>query len=690
MPIPLRDDGSRGPSKRHIVFVHGFNDKALDCWGAMRDYLEQDATLSQAFEYSLFEYDTAIMRMALLRRLPGLDEIGAELVGYLDRTLVDGASCRDRYIDTTLVGHSMGGLVIQSCIVQLLNSGRGRELDRIRQAILFATPNFGSDLLKILRRLLTPIIPNPQEEALRGFSEQAMHIHQTVRERIIDARSRGDHNYPLPMYCFWGDSDDIVPQWSAKGYFPHGEPLKGNHSNLHKPGVFSVKHSEREAKKSQHYGPGNDSTGRYDAFVEALLHPHGHKHIWEVESYSYCARVSPHDSGSKIIAAHGGKKRVVETDNIAKVVRQIRFARNNRCPDPFELRYATSNDGWIDPQLPDHVTSAERVQIWNDGGTRIIVDVTPNPNQPATLAMTVYKGFDAGHRDYHMHLGNRAYFRRLLFEVDLADYVRAGWRVARAPQLYFHIKDTVDHRLCGNREMLDPDPPHEVDPRGIWRWTLEYLKEGVIDIVWDLAPAELATGRDCPSAIVLQPNEHAIFGYGSLLSIASLEKTLGRKYVGPFVSCDLLGWCRTWDVSMPNSAFAFVNESGAWVTPERILYLNATRSEGRRMNGIIFAITEEDLKMFDEREWIYERVQVNDDLRGVAVLEGAAWLFVGKPEHCVHDATDPRRTAIRRTYLDIVDSGLNDLGSPFVHEFKRSTQSIPSGLVINDQNRDKP
>jgi pimeloyl-ACP methyl ester carboxylesterase/cation transport regulator ChaC len=686
MATPLQDDGSRGPSKRHVVFVHGFNDKAADCWGEMRDHLEQDARLSQAFEYSLFEYDTAITRMALLKRLPSLDEIGAELVAFLDRTLVGGTSFQDSYIDTTLVGHSMGGLVVQSCLVQLLNSGRGREFDRIRQAILFATPNFGSDLLKILRRLLAPIVPNPQEEALRAFSEQAMHIHQTVRERIIDARSRGDHTYPLPMYCFWGDSDDVVPQWSARGYFPHGEPLKGDHSNLHKPEVFSAKHSEREAKK----GLGKDSTGRYDAFVEALMHPHGHKHIWEVESYSCCARVTPQPPGSRVIAAHGGKKRVVETDNVATVVRQIRFARNNRCPDPFELRYATSNDGWIDPQLPDHVTSAERLQIWQDSGTRVIADVIPNPNQPATLAMTVHKGFDEGHRDFHMHLGNRAYFRRLLFEVDLSDYVRAGWRVTRAPQLYFHPKDTLDHRLCGNREMLDPDPPHEVSPCGIWRWALEYLKEGVIDIVWDLAPAELATGRDCPSAIVLQPKEHAIFGYGSLLSIASLERTLERRYAGPFVSCHLLGWNRAWDVSMPNSDFAFVDESGSWVTPERILYLNATRSEGRRMNGVLFVITENDLKMFDQREWIYERVWVNDDLRGLAVLEGPAWIYVGKPEHCVHDLTDPRKTAIRHTYLDILNSGLNEMGSRFVNDYHSSTQPIPSRLVINDQKRDKP
>lgn len=53
------------------------------------------------------------------------------------------------------------------------------------------------------------------------------------------------------------------------------------------------------------------------------------------------------------------------------------------------------------------------------------------PGTTATLSFTLYKGFDQGHRDYHMHLGRTTYFRRLVFEADLSDYRASGWGVPR-------------------------------------------------------------------------------------------------------------------------------------------------------------------------------------------------------------------------------------------------------------------
>ena len=50
-------------------------------------------------------------------------------------------------------------------------------------------------------------------------------------------------------------------------------------------------------------------------------------------------------------------------------------------------------------------------------------------------------------------------------------------------------------------------------------------------------------------------DEVALFGYGSLLSVASLEQTLQRRYDGPLVACSVEGWRRTWNVAMPNQTF---------------------------------------------------------------------------------------------------------------------------------------
>jgi hypothetical protein len=43
------------------------------------------------------------------------------------------------------------------------------------------------------------------------------------------------------------------------------------------------------------------------------------------------------------------------------------------------------------------------------------------------LDLTVYKGFDGRHRDFHMHFGQQTVFRRTCFDVDLSVYRRNGW-----------------------------------------------------------------------------------------------------------------------------------------------------------------------------------------------------------------------------------------------------------------------
>jgi pimeloyl-ACP methyl ester carboxylesterase len=668
MPVPIRDDGSLGPTEHLVVFVHGFSSNA-SCWRSLETQLRQDSALAGVYRFAIFDYETALLRAKPLRRLPSLEEVGLELGSYLERTLVD-ESGQEKYIDTTLVGHSMGGLVIQSYLTGELQAGRGRRMDRIRQVIMFATPNFGSELLGVFRRFWSVFFPNPQEEILRTLSGEMKRVHQAMREHVIDAALRSDHSYPLPCYSFWGDSDGIVKERSARGYFPHGEALRGDHTTL------------KEVSGS------NDP--RYSAFVHALIHPHGHTNIWEIESSYYIAAISPRRRETPVVAKYGDRVRLVETDNVARVERKVSFGRHNKCRHPFTLRYATRNEGWIDATMPKHVTGAEKLRQYEDTGTEVVAEVVPDSDHPSVLSMFVYKGFEAGHRNYHMHLGRKAYYRRLQFEVDLSAYLAAGWRVTDGPRFYYHPSDPGDHQWCKGRKMLDADPMSEYDSKGRWGWCLEHIKEGVIDIVWDVTPINVEVARESPSVIELKPGEHAVVGYGSLLSIASLERTLGRRYTGPFMVCHLTGWTRTWDISMPNSTFAYLSENGAWITPERILYLNIERRAGQRMNGVLFVITDDDLKSLDEREWIYDRVAVDQELRGASVLNGNAWAFVGKPEHILKEPDSPRKAAIRQTYLDILDLGIRELGEDFRTDYEDSTAPVSPHLLIQDHKRDKP
>ncbi len=664
MPIPLRDDGSAGPTKHLIVFVHGFNSSS-STWRELSDLVNRDPLLRDCFNTCVFDYKTGLSHLPVVAKLPEIGEAGKALGGFLDHELLID-NFNNRYIDVTLVGHSMGGLVIQSYLMDALTAGRGHDLNRIRQVILFATPNFGSSAGSGLRKLIFPFLSNPQERGLQQFSVESRAIHGFVRDKVVRAKRRTSHEYPLPSFCFWGESDGVVPSESALGHYPQGRPINGDHFTLHRPTSL------------------DDS--RYLAFRDVLVCPHGHPNVWEIERFVQTAKVSPLRTGSEIVAKHGVKQRTISCDNVAKVVRQIEFSHHNHCQDAYVLRYATRNEGWIEAFVNGpHSVPSDKQRLYDDHGTDVHFEVDPDKRRACALHMTVYKGFDLGHRDVHYHLGRSSYFKRVVFELDLTDYVKVGWVVDRPPQLYYHPTDPGDHQLCFDRELLNPDPPSRMDPVGLWTWELEHVKEGVVDIVFEVTPSRVMHQHQ---SISLAEGEYAIFGFGSLLSIGSIERTLGRRYNGPFVQCEIAGWRRSWDCAMPNTTFVF-RDRGSWVEPRMILYLNMHPAPGRALNGVLFIVGEADLARFDEREWIYQRADVSSSVRGTTVNGGPVWAYVGRPEYVMPPPALPSTAAVRQSYLRILEDGQRDLGPEFMARYFDTSDAVPQHLVVEDHRKNE-
>ena len=662
MAVPVRDDGTPGPTRRLILFVHGFNSSSAT-WGALRRLLEHDPAMTSEFDVQEFTYETALAALPVVRRLPRLTEAGQSLGARLQSELFGGDG-QARYIDVTLVGHSMGGLIIQSCLLGLLTpSGSTRTLDHVRQVILFATPNMGSAKLGRIRKVLSAFTDNPQERALRLFSEQSTQIHQGILERVLYAKRRARDEYPIPFYCFWGRTDAIVLPESAKGHFPAGEPLPGDHFAVHAP---------------------RDTTApAYVQFTDLLRHPHGHANVWEVERFSTTIAVRPEPAGSVVTARHGNKERQVVHDNVATIRRAVTFSRRNSCREPFVLKYGTRNGGWVVPNFSGtHVTPPDKLRLYDDNGCDAFYEVAPDPGSSAALLLTVYKGFDQGQRDYHMHLGRSAYYRHVDFTVDLSAYRSAGWDIV-PPQLYFHPSDPGDHALCAQRVHVNPDPPVLVDPAGIWKWELDFVTEGVLDLAWDVRPT---AAQPASTTIHLRPGEHAVFGYGSLFSVASLERTLGRPYQGPFLPVSLEGWRRRWNVWMKNATYEY-RDGDRWITPPRIFYLNVEPRPGSTVNGVLFVANDSDLARLDARESIYDRVDVTSQLRGATVHGGAAWAYQGKPEFVADPPASPEHGAVRRTYVDILDAGFRSMGPEFERQYASSTDPVPRSIVIDDVRR---
>jgi cation transport regulator ChaC len=185
--------------------------------------------------------------------------------------------------------------------------------------------------------------------------------------------------------------------------------------------------------------------------------------------------------------------------------------------------------------------------------------------------------------------------------------------------------------------------------------------------------------------IQLRQGQAAIFGYGSLLSRASMEQSLGRQYHGPFVAAELEGWERDWTVAMPNHTGFYAEIDGNRIAPAQIIYLNVRARRDALINGVLFVVDPGELRRFDDREWIYSRERVNDAVRGVEVSGGDVWLYVGLSEYlCDHHATAHQR-AIRRTYLNIVEGALVEWGEDFRARYVASSQPLPEHLVIADE-----
>ena len=175
----------------------------------------------------------------------------------------------------------------------------------------------------------------------------------------------------------------------------------------------------------------------------------------------------------------------------------------------------------------------------------------------------------------------------------------------------------------------------------------------------------------------------ALVGYGSLLSRSSLEGTLGRTYTGPFMQCTVRGWRRTWDAGMPNQKFYTEGVKGR-IMPRAILYLNVRRDPSTNINGVIFAINQEELAAYDRRESIYERVDVRSDL-DVEIVGGPIYMYVCRPRYRIAYSNSPVDAAIRATYLQIIKQGLSELDDDFRQLYEKSTDIPPANLIIEDR-----
>ena len=173
----------------------------------------------------------------------------------------------------------------------------------------------------------------------------------------------------------------------------------------------------------------------------------------------------------------------------------------------------------------------------------------------------------------------------------------------------------------------------------------------------------MAGNLDVIRTFTLSTQEHFIFGYGSLICAESRART---GVSGEAVDATVQGIERGWIVPVSHS---------------QQTALGAMDNDQARCNGVVFAIDEDNLAKFDERELGYTRRLVPHDKidsRQKLPENAKVWTYVG-----VESRPPNEHFPITQSYLDVIVNGCLSFGGHFLQNFVKTTSHW--GHLINDR-----
>jgi hypothetical protein len=175
--------------------------------------------------------------------------------------------------------------------------------------------------------------------------------------------------------------------------------------------------------------------------------------------------------------------------------------------------------------------------------------------------------------------------------------------------------------------------------------------------------------------------QHHLFAYGSLVSAASAERTLGRT-VEPSHPARLTGWRRRWSQVRDNLAtektFA---DAHTGAVPPHCLGLNIEPDPGAAgPNGVLLAVTDAELERLAVREIRYDRIDVTEAVEaGSAGGPGRVFTFTAKPENFA--PTPPPGAVILAPYVRAVEAAFASIGSGELERFRSTTGPMPVEMM---------
>jgi len=222
-------------NKNLVVFVHGFTGNYLSTWDNFPTLLTNNPRLRD-FDFLFWGYTSNLITSRDGLFIDNIKQLFTQIVSkhktnqkidIVAKGLQTEIDYMDGYENITLVGHSMGGLVIRSCIIQNLKNNNKEKLDKVKQVILFGTPNEGLDIAN--NKLFGSL--NNHVHDIGSYNEFINDLRVEWIERVFKADDLGFNTLMVA-----GEEDYFVPYEQVTKYFRDScELTKGSHEAMVKP-----------------------------------------------------------------------------------------------------------------------------------------------------------------------------------------------------------------------------------------------------------------------------------------------------------------------------------------------------------------------------------------------------------------------------------------------------------------------
>lgn len=207
--IPFRSEGNNNI----ICFVHGFSGEPESTFNPMPDFIVKEKELS-GWDVLSVGYSTDIMPnigKGIWAASPDINKIARYLQTNLDILF-------EHYDRVALIGHSMGGLVIQRALLNM------PDIHKVSHVLFFGTPSAGLRKAWFFRWFKNQVSDMDHEGAF-------------IKELRTEWQNRFAKGYPFRFATVAGELDEFVPVVSSLEPFPeeYRGYTSGNHVSMVKP-----------------------------------------------------------------------------------------------------------------------------------------------------------------------------------------------------------------------------------------------------------------------------------------------------------------------------------------------------------------------------------------------------------------------------------------------------------------------